>query len=117
LPDDTFWALEPHTRAKHEILRRHLDAWLPIMASANDRIMVFDFFAGPGRYLGGEQGSPIVALGALAEHAHLRRLRAGQESASSSWRSVRIVRAILSARSPRSSTNIRCQLVRRKDYQ
>jgi len=79
LPDDTFWALEPHTRAKHEILRRHLDAWLPIMASANDRIMVFDFFAGPGRYLGGEQGSPIVALRALAEHAHLRRLRAGQE--------------------------------------
>jgi len=26
------WPLEPHTRAKHEILRRYLQAWTPILS-------------------------------------------------------------------------------------
>lgn len=26
-PKTTLWPLEPHTRAKHEILRRYLEAW------------------------------------------------------------------------------------------
>ena len=47
---DTIWPLEPHTAAKHEILRRHLGAWFPIMCSWNRRLVFVDGFAGPGQY-------------------------------------------------------------------
>lgn len=56
------WPLEAHTAAKHEILRRYLRRWLPIMASWNKRLGYVDCFAGPGEYAGGEPGSPIIAL-------------------------------------------------------
>jgi three-Cys-motif partner protein len=46
----TRWPLEPHTRIKHEILRRYLEAWLPIVGKHNSRILYLDGFAGPGRY-------------------------------------------------------------------
>ena len=59
---DVVWPLEPHTAAKHGILRRYLSAWFPIMASRNKRIFYIDGFAGPGEYAGGEDGSPIIAL-------------------------------------------------------
>lgn len=55
-PRATHWALEPHTQAKHLILRRYLEAWLPIMATHNGRIVFVDGFAGPGRYVGREEG-------------------------------------------------------------
>ncbi len=61
------WEAEPHTIAKHRLLRSYLDAWLPIM-SANRRVMYIDGFAGPGEYEGGEEGSPIIALRAVLEH-------------------------------------------------
>lgn len=62
------WDLEPHTRGKHEVLRRYLDAWLPIMGMSFPRILFIDGFAGPGEYVGGEVGSPVIALKALLEH-------------------------------------------------
>jgi three-Cys-motif partner protein len=71
LPKDTLWSLDPHTAAKHRILRCYLDAWLPIMGSWNGRILIIDGFAGPGRYTGGEDGSPLIALRAVLEHRHL----------------------------------------------
>lgn len=58
----TRWRIPPHTRAKLDILRFYLDAWFPIMATWNPRLVYLDGFAGPGSYLGGEDGSPIVAL-------------------------------------------------------
>jgi three-Cys-motif partner protein len=58
----TLWEIEPHTIAKHEILRRYLGAWFPILGSKIPRIVYMDGFCGPGRYLGGEDGSPIIAL-------------------------------------------------------
>jgi three-Cys-motif partner protein len=58
----TRWPITPHTRAKHLILKRHLDAWLPIMTHVNSQLLFIDGFAGPGRYEGGEAGSPIIAL-------------------------------------------------------
>jgi three-Cys-motif partner protein len=58
----TLWEIEPHTKAKHEILRRYLGAWFPILGSKITRIVYIDGFCGPGRYLGGEEGSPIIAL-------------------------------------------------------
>ncbi|QHZ55777.1 three-Cys-motif partner protein TcmP [Brevibacillus sp. FSL L8-0520] len=56
------WEMPAHTRAKHVILRNYLNAWFPIMAFTNPRIVYIDGFAGPGRYTGGEDGSPIMAL-------------------------------------------------------
>ena len=71
VPNDTIWPLEPHTAAKHSILRRYLQAYYPKLASTRGRIDFVDGFAGPGVYSGGEPGSPIIALDALAEHRHL----------------------------------------------
>lgn len=62
------WKLEPHTRGKHLVLKRYLDAWFPIMGSWNGRILFIDGFAGPGEYEDGEEGSPIIALKSLLEH-------------------------------------------------
>jgi len=62
------WELEPHTRAKHEILRRYLEAWFPIMDIREGKFVYIDGFAGPGEYAGGELGSPLIALKTAAEH-------------------------------------------------
>lgn len=62
--------MDEHTRAKHEILRRYLEAWLPIMARYNGRIVYLDGFAGPGEYEGGEFGSPIIAIDIFSNHAY-----------------------------------------------
>jgi three-Cys-motif partner protein len=50
VPVDTLWEIEPHTIAKHEILRRYLGAWFVIMGQTNRRIIYLDGFCGPGRY-------------------------------------------------------------------
>jgi three-Cys-motif partner protein len=62
------WKLEPHTRGKHLVLRRYLEAWFPIMGSGNERILFIDGFAGPGEYEDGEEGSPIIAIKSFLEH-------------------------------------------------
>lgn len=70
MPSDTVWPLEPHTAAKHSILRRYLQAYFPKLSSAQNRIVFIDGFAGPGEYEGGEPGSPVIALDALTQHKH-----------------------------------------------
>ena len=65
---NTIWELDPHTKAKHEILRKYLDAWLPILTCWRGRVVFVDGFAGPGIYKGGEKGSPILALESLLNH-------------------------------------------------
>lgn len=62
------WPIEPHTRAKHEILRYYLKAWFPILSRWSGRIIYLDGFAGPGVYAGGEDGSPVIALQTAVEH-------------------------------------------------
>lgn len=70
----TVWKLEPHTRAKHDLLRKYLDAWYPIITGGVEtKINYIDGFSGPGIYEGGEDGSPIIALKALLEHPNVRR--------------------------------------------
>jgi len=67
-PKTTIWELEPHTATKHEVLRRYIQAWAPILSQGNFPQLVFiDGFAGPGRYSKGEEGSPIIAIKAVAE--------------------------------------------------
>jgi three-Cys-motif partner protein len=79
--DDAFeseglWPIGPHTPGKHIVLKAYLDAWFPILGSTQGRILFIDGFAGPGRYSGGEDGSPIIALKALRDHPFRLRLRA-----------------------------------------
>jgi three-Cys-motif partner protein len=59
---ETLWPIEEHTKAKHEILRLYLGAWFPILGSKIPKILYIDGFSGPGRYEGGEPGSPVIAL-------------------------------------------------------
>jgi three-Cys-motif partner protein len=76
-PTTTRWQLDPHTAAKHELLRRYLDAWLPVMAQRRPRpgrVIVMDGFAGPGVYSNGEEGSPLIALRALIDHTAADRM-------------------------------------------
>jgi len=61
-PSTKLWNLEKHTEAKHEILKRYLQAWFPILGSFNGKILYIDGFAGPGEYSNGEPGSPLIAL-------------------------------------------------------
>lgn len=69
----TIWDLEPHTAAKHAILRRYLQAWIPILSSAHEHVIYIDGFAGPGVYRGGADGSPVIALkSALAHSSRVR---------------------------------------------
>src|SRR5215469_13110304 len=65
---DMLWAIEPHTSAKHDILRKYLDAWLPILGKFNQKTVYIDGFSGPGEYRDGEPGSPIIALEAASCH-------------------------------------------------
>lgn len=70
--DSTIWPLDPHSRVKHLILRRHLDAWLPIMTRSFPKLLYVDGFSGPGVYERGEPGSPIISLRAAIFNRALR---------------------------------------------
>lgn len=67
-PRTPIWEIERHTLAKHQILRKYWQAWLPIMSRWNGRVLYIDGFAGPGLYSGGEPGSPIIALDEAIGH-------------------------------------------------
>lgn len=68
-PKQTKWELEPHTAAKHAILGRYLAAWLPILSHGGfPKLAYIDAFSGPGSYVGGEDGSPVIALKAMLDH-------------------------------------------------
>ncbi len=72
------WACEPHTRAKHALLRAYVDAWVPIIAHAairigrREEIVLIDAFAGPGGYTTGDAGSPLILLNAVLSRSELR---------------------------------------------
>lgn len=74
-PKTTTWDLDPHTRGKHLVLERYMQAWLPIMTRWNGRVLFIDAFAGPGEYSGGEPGSPVIALRSLIDHRAKSRIR------------------------------------------
>ncbi len=67
-PQSVIWPMDSHTHAKHEILRRYIQAWLPIMTKYNERVLVIDGFAGPGEYKDGEIGSPLIITDAFLDH-------------------------------------------------
>lgn len=71
---DDLWEKPPHTEIKHEILRRYIQAWLPILGSRHERIAIIDGFAGPGEYKlqsdpdTFEPGSPIIIFETILTH-------------------------------------------------
>ena len=67
-PSTVLWDRDPHTAAKHDLLRGYLLAWLPILFSTFPRITYAEGFAGPGVYSRDEPGSPVIALETI--HAH-----------------------------------------------
>ncbi|MEU8401749.1 three-Cys-motif partner protein TcmP [Nonomuraea sp. NPDC048892] len=118
-PKTIHWDLEPHTRAKHEILRGYLNGWFPVMSRYNNRIFFFDGFAGPGRYKNGEAGSPIIALTTLLDHAHFSRMKCDFlfmfcEHDSKRFTSLEVeVKKLKEARAPWPS-NVKVQLVNKE---
>ncbi len=61
------WEYREHTRVKHILLEKYLDAWIPILGRYNPRICYFDGFAGRGEYIDIKTrqtilGSPLIAL-------------------------------------------------------
>lgn len=68
-PKTTTWSLDPQTRAKHEILRTYLGGWFAVMGHTMQRILFLDAFAGPGEYIDGSPGSPIIALETILHHS------------------------------------------------
>jgi three-Cys-motif partner protein len=76
------WARQPATAAKHQLYKRYFDAWWPILlqpspqdGSLRPRVTYLDAFAGPGRYTGGEEGSPVFAVGRLLNHTSADRMQ------------------------------------------
>jgi three-Cys-motif partner protein len=57
--DPRKWDYTEHAGVKHAIQRRYLGAWLNILGSISP-LVLFDGFAGRGKYNGGEPGSPLV---------------------------------------------------------
>lgn len=78
--DPRKWVYHTQTEKKHHILKAYLQAWYPILASSQDRLLVVDGFAGRGRYtpidgitaIGDAEveGSPLIMLKSLIEHTH-----------------------------------------------
>ncbi|WP_189529099.1 three-Cys-motif partner protein TcmP [Streptomyces sindenensis] len=67
VPKTVLWERDPHTAAKHNLLKRYLEPWAPILLSRNDTITYAEGFSGPGLYSQGEPGSPVIALEAFAK--------------------------------------------------
>ncbi|MFE6456257.1 three-Cys-motif partner protein TcmP [Streptomyces cinereoruber] len=67
VPKTVLWDRDPHTAAKHNLLKKYLEPWAPILLSGNATITYAEGFSGPGVYSQGEPGSPVVALEAFAK--------------------------------------------------
>jgi len=75
-PRDTVYDAEPHTQAKHQILREYLKRWLPILSRQSQiigrtggRLLYVDGFAGAGEYTDKIPGSPLVAIETALSHS------------------------------------------------
>ena len=66
LPDDSLekWVYKEHTKVKHEILNKYLEAWTNILGKFY-QLNIFDCFAGRGKFSEREDGSPFIIIKAL----------------------------------------------------
>jgi len=80
------WKLEPATAAKHRLYKSYFDAWWPILLQPSARtgrrwskVTFLDAFAGPGRYAGREEGSPVFNLRRLLNHDLVHKMDLSRE--------------------------------------
>ena len=71
------WEREEHTKAKHALLLAFFNKWVSIHSEyfasrGRGLVRVYDGFAGPGEYSGGESGSPLILMRALCTNSNLR---------------------------------------------
>lgn len=70
--NDILFEFPPHTEAKHQILRKYIEAWAPILCQSqyiDGRVVYIDGFAGPGEDITRtKKGSPLIALEAVVHH-------------------------------------------------
>lgn len=77
LPADKLPVYSAHHRAKHELLRRYMDVWLPKLGFTYERIALVDGFASAGGYRDERRGSPLIMLDSYlgrsaADRAHFK---------------------------------------------
>lgn len=78
--DDKYWAeYDGLQHAKHQLLRRYLAGWFPILSSSYGRVLYIDCHAGRGRHDTGHEGSPILALESFLQHKLRGRILASTE--------------------------------------
>lgn len=76
MSEPVVWHREAHTAAKHDLLRAFFTKWTSIHSEwfakrGGGTVRVFDGFAGPGVYEGGEPGSPLILLESLLDNPRL----------------------------------------------
>lgn len=76
-PKPTVYEADPHTQAKHRILKAYMERWLPILDKqaqlvkrGKQRLLYVDGFAGAGEYENSVPGSPFVPIETALGHNH-----------------------------------------------
>lgn len=69
------WRRDEQTACKHVVLSNYLNGWFPILGRWYRRLLYVDGFAGPGEYIQGERGSPLVAIDCVRRHKKAGRLK------------------------------------------
>jgi three-Cys-motif partner protein len=64
LPPEKLPVYHAHHRAKHALLRRYVDVWLPKLGFTYRQVALVDGFASAGRYRDRQRGSPLIMLDA-----------------------------------------------------
>ena len=78
--DDKYWAdYDGLQNGKHQLLRKYLGGWFPILARWQGRVLYIDCNAGRGRHETGHEGSPVLALRLLLEHKMRARILSSTE--------------------------------------
>src|SRR5712691_2114175 len=68
-PQSTMWVSQPRTLLKHHVYRQYLHCWMGKICQKFRDAAIVDAFAGPGAYLDGPQGSPIVIAETFLQHS------------------------------------------------
>ncbi len=72
---ETLWRSDPHTALKHLIYRHYVNCWMGKILQKFPQATIVDAFAGPGAYVDGPDGSPVIFAKAYLEHSHMSRFR------------------------------------------
>jgi three-Cys-motif partner protein len=75
--ESVLWVREDHTKAKHGLLLAFFNKWVSVHSEhfssrLGGLVRIYDGFAGPGVYTGGEPGSPRIMLEALLANPNLK---------------------------------------------